>query len=139
VIEYRTLNVRIQALHENRYTAIVRGPDGDGQAEFELTFSERDLDAVAADVSRPRATRRRIESVESAHTREFGARLFDVIFQESTRDVLRASLSQARRDNYGLRLMLELEGAPQLRNVLWELLWDSTRFISTSAYTPASV
>jgi DNA-binding beta-propeller fold protein YncE len=136
VIEYRTLNVRIQALHENRYKAIVRGPDGDGQAEFELTFSERDLDAVAAAVSRPRATRRRIESVESAHTREFGARLFDVIFQESTRDVLRASLSQARRDNYGLRLMLELEGAPQLRNVPWELLCDSTRFISTSAYTP---
>ncbi len=33
-------------------------------------------------------------------------------------------------------MLLQLDGAPQLRNVPWELLWDSPRFISTSAYTP---
>jgi YVTN family beta-propeller protein len=136
VIEYRTLNVRIEALHQDRYKAIVRGPDGDGQAEFELTFGERDLDVVAAVVSRPRSARRRIESDESAQAREFGERLFDLIFRDTARDVLRAALSQARSENQGLRLMFQLDGARQLRNVPWELLWDSPRFISTSAYTP---
>jgi DNA-binding beta-propeller fold protein YncE len=136
MIEYRTLSVRIEALHDDRYKAIVCGPDGDGQAAFELPFDARALDALASAVSRPRSARRRIETDESAQAREFGERLFDLIFRETARDVLRASLSQARRDNHGLRLMFQLDGARQLRNVPWELLCDSTRFISTSAYTP---
>jgi DNA-binding beta-propeller fold protein YncE len=136
VIEYRTLSVRIEVLHGDRYKAIVRGLDGDGQVEFELPFDGGDFDEVASAVSRPRSARRRIESDESVQAREFGERLFELIFRETARDVLRASFAQARRENHGLRLMLQLEGAPQLRNVPWELLCDSTRFISTSAYTP---
>jgi DNA-binding beta-propeller fold protein YncE len=135
-IDYRTLNVRIQALHGDRYKAIVRGPDGDGQAEFDLVFGEGDLDELAAAVGRPRSARRRIESDESARAREFGGALFELIFKDTARDVLRAALAQARRENLGLRLLLQLDGARQLRNVPWELLWDSPRFISTSAYTP---
>lgn len=136
MIDYRTLNVRIEALHGDRYKAIVRGPDGDGQAEFELVFGEGDLDELAAAVSRPRSARRRIESDESARAREFGGDLFELIFKDTARDVLRAALAQARRENLGLRVLLQLDGARLLRNVPWELLWDSPRFISTSAYTP---
>jgi DNA-binding beta-propeller fold protein YncE len=136
MIEYRTLSVRIESLHEDRYKAIVCGPDGDGQAVFELPFDGPVLDALASAVSRPRSARRRIESDESAQAREFGERLFDLVFRDTARDVLRSSLTQARRENHGLRLMFQLEGARQLRNVPWELLCDSSRFISTSAYTP---
>ncbi len=136
MIEYRTLNVRVEALQGDRYKAIVCGPDGDGQTVFELPFDSRTLDALASAVSRPRSARRRIETDESAQAREFGERLFDLVFRDTARDVLRASFSQARRDNHGLRLMFQLDGARQLRNVPWELLCDSTRFISTSAYTP---
>jgi streptogramin lyase len=136
MIEYRTLSVRIEALHDDRYKAIVCGPDGDGQTVFELPFDAYALDALASVVSRPRSPWRRIESDESAQAREFGGRLFDLVFRETARDVLRASYSQARRENQGLRLMFQLDGARHLRNVPWELLCDSTKFISTSAYTP---
>jgi DNA-binding beta-propeller fold protein YncE len=136
MIDYSTLNVRIEALGGDRYRVIVRGTDGDGQCEFGLGFESTDLDTLAAAVSRPRSARRRIESDESAYARTFGARLFQLAFQDTARDVLRASLGRARHENKGVRFLLELDGARQLRNVPWELLWDSPRFISTSAYTP---
>ncbi|HKP92058.1 MAG TPA: CHAT domain-containing protein, partial [Thermoleophilaceae bacterium] len=136
MIEYRTLNVRVEALHEHTYEVIVQGPGGDGRAHFEVPADMPDLDAVASAVSRPRAARRRIETDESALAREFGRRLFDLVFQGTARDVMRMSLSEARSEDHGLRLMLELEGAPKLRNVPWELLWDRPKFVSTSAYTP---
>jgi hypothetical protein len=136
MIRYSTLSLRLQELRDDLYEVTVQGPDGDGRAQFELSFGAPDLDAVAAAVSRPPSTRRRIESDESALARAFGKQLFDLIFQGTTRDVLRASLSQAHREDRGLRLMFQLEGAPRLRNVPWELLWDQPKFLSTSAYTP---
>lgn len=136
MIDYRTLKVRIEALGGVRHRTTVRGMDGDGHCEFDLGFGPTDLDALASAVSQPRSARRRIESDESAYARLFGGQLFDLVFQSTARDVLRASLGRARHENMGLRLMLELDAAPQLRNVPWELLWDSPRFISTSAYTP---
>jgi YVTN family beta-propeller protein len=137
VIEYRTLNVRIDALHGDRYKAIVRGPDkAEGESEFELTFDDVDFDAVAAAVSRPRSARRRVESDESAQARLLGERLFELIFQTSARKALDESLMQTHQASEGLRFVFQLDGAGPLRNVPWELLWDSPRFISTSAYTP---
>jgi hypothetical protein len=136
VIDYRTLNVRVEHLHEHTYEAIVHGPGGDGRVQFDVPTDMPDLEAVAVAVSRPRSARRRIETTESALAREFGERLFDLVFQGTARDVMRMSLAEARNDEQGLRMMLELEGAPGLRNVPWELLWDRPKFISTSAYTP---
>lgn len=136
MIEYRTLNVRVEHLREHTYEAIVHGPGGDGRVQFDIPADMPDLEAVAVAVSRPRSARRRIETTESALAREFGQRLFDLVFQGTARDVMRMSLAEARNDEQGLRVMLELEGAPHLRNVPWELLWDRPKFISTSAYTP---
>lgn len=133
---YRTLKVRVEALHGDRYKAIVSWPDGEGKAEFELPFEDVELDALAAVVSRPRSPRRRIESDESAQARAFGERLFGLVFQDTASRVLDDALSQTRRNDEGLRMMLQLEGARGLQNVPWELLCDSTRFVSTSSYTP---
>jgi streptogramin lyase len=136
MIDYRTLSVRIEWLHDNRYKAIVCGPDGDGQSEFEMPFDERQLDALATVVSRPRSARRRIESDESAQARAFGQRTFELVFTGTARDVLSTAFAQARRENHGLRLMFQLDGAGRLRNVPWELLCESTKFVSTSSYSP---
>lgn len=135
MIGYRTLNVRLQALGANRYEAIVQGPEGDGHSQFELSFDEGEQQQIQQAVSRPRSARRRIESDGSAHAREFGQRLFDTVFSGATRDVLRTSFAQAGREQQGVRLMFQLDSAPQLRNVPWELLWDKPRFMSTSAFT----
>ena len=137
-MEYQTLSVSLQELDGGAsYEAVVRGPGGDGRARFELPFGEQDLDAITAVVSRPRSARRKLESHQSAQARDFGSRLFELIFQGSARDVLVTSMSSALgTEERGLRVMFDLEGAPALRNVPWELLWDKPDFISISAYTP---
>ena len=134
--EYDTITVSLQELGEDRYTAIVHGRSGDGRSEFELPLGEEELDALAAAVSRPRGAWRRIESDQTATAREFGTKLFDLVFQDTAGDVLRASRAEARSRHAGLRLMLELDGARNLRNVPWELLWDSPNFFSIAPDTP---
>jgi uncharacterized RDD family membrane protein YckC len=137
-MDYLTLSVTLQALDgEGRYEAAVRGPVGDGRAQFELPFGEQDLQAITAVVSRPRSSRRRMETEQSAQAREFGKGLFDLIFQGGARDALISSLAHAQSvEDRGLRVMLQLDRAPALRNVPWELLWARPDFVSISAYTP---
>ncbi len=137
-MDYLTLSVTLQALDgETRYEAVVRGPGGDGRAQFELPFGDEDLQAITAVVSRPRSSRRRMETEQSAQAREFGKGLFDLVFQAGARDALISSLAHAQSvEDRGLRVMLQLDGAPALRNVPWELLWDRPDFVSISAYTP---
>jgi YVTN family beta-propeller protein len=137
MIDYLTVSVRIEALYADNYKAIVSGPGGGvGHAEFEMPFDERELEALAKIVSRPRSVRRRIESDESAQAREFGERLFEQIFKGKAHEVLSDAQSRMRQTGQGMRMRFQLENARSLRNVPWELLCDSTRFVSISAYSP---
>jgi uncharacterized RDD family membrane protein YckC len=137
-MDYLTLTVSLHALDgDARYEVVVRGPGGDGRARFELPFGEQELREITAVVSRPRSSRRRIETDQSARAREFGMGLFDLVFQGGARDALVSSLAHARSaEDRGLRVMLQLDRAPELRNVPWELLWVKPDFVSISASTP---
>ena|GEM_PF-2588320 len=135
MIGYSTLHIHIEALYGDRYRAVVRGLE-EGRSEFELRFDEEELDSLAGAVSRARAKRGRTEADGTARAQEFGRELFDLIFTQDARDVLRDSMAKARQEDRGLRFMLHVDGAGQLRNVPWELLWRAPGFVSMSAYTP---
>lgn len=136
MVEYSTIRVCLQSLGGDLYESIVRGPSGDGRTQFELSFGIDDRRELARTVAHSRARLRRIETTESTYARAFGERIFGLVFKDTALDVLRASSRQVQEGGGGLRFMFELEGAPKLRNVPWELLYDPPRFISTSAETP---
>ena len=86
-------------------------------------------------MSRGRGTRR-VETSESARAKRFGRELFAALFQGEVRDVYRACLADARRQNRGLRVTLALTKVPELMDVPWEYLYDEPDFLAVSVWTP---
>lgn len=89
-------------------------------------------------VGRVRRGVRRLESPEMQAAKQFGGKLFDAVFSDDVRGALRSSIEAAHREDAGLRLRLRLAGAPELVDLPWEFLYNSSlnRFLALSNTTP---
>lgn len=117
---------------------VLRSPMGSASSRFVLPFSDIEIENVLLKLSRVRRGMRRLESPEMEAARGFGGRLFDAVFSEETRSLLRSSLSEANRQDAGLRLRLRFGDAPELMELPWEYLYDRTgdHFFVLSSETP---
>ena len=79
---------------------------------------------------------RRVESPELDLVRRFGSRLFASVFTGPVRDLYRESLGASRGRGNGLRITLELDGAPALMHLPWEYLYEEPSFLAISTWTP---
>lgn len=117
---------------------MIDSPTGQGSTEFELPFSEIELENFLLKIGRPRAGVRRIESPENAAAREFGTRLYGAVFAQDVGTQWMRSVDSAEREQCGLRLRLRLSEAPQLSDLPWEYLYSpsSDDFVVLSSWTP---
>ncbi len=104
----------------NTYRArVLRSRAGEGSVEFELPFSELELENLFLKLGQPRRTLSRkihgSDSPEMVAAKQFGAKLFAAVFQGDIYASLRTSLDQARAENHGLRILLRL--SPELANL----------------------
>jgi hypothetical protein len=112
------------------------GAGGEAWGEFEVPFSELELENFVLKVGGRRRVSRRVDSPEMDLVRRFGQGLFESVFQARVRDVYRTSVSAARNEGKGLRISLSLAGTPELMDLPWEFLYDDPRFLSVSTWTP---
>jgi hypothetical protein len=70
--------------------------------------------------------------------REFGAQLFEAVFDGEVYACLRGSRDEAESQGKGRRIRLRLDDVPELANVPWEYLYHPTldRYLARSALTP---
>ncbi len=135
---YLNLDLRIES-EQGRYRArVIDSPAGQSQALFDLPFSPLELENFMLRLGRSQRGVRRLESPEMQAAKDFGGRLFNAVFAGDVRACLRSSLSEAENRGAGLRIRLHLLDAPDLINVPWEFVYDSTvnRFLTLSTETP---
>ena len=118
------------------YRVVATSPSGEAQGRFELPFSDIELENFVLKIGRTRRGERRFESPEMELAKAFGGRLFSSLFDGDVKDLFRSSFADARTGNRGLRIALLLTGAPELRQVPWEFLYDDPSFMSISTRTP---
>ena len=108
------------------------------RADFALPFSEYEIENLFLRVGRPRRGVRKIESPEMKAAKAFGAKLFDAVFTGEVFALWRTSFNFAAAQNKGLRLRLRLTETPELLDLPWEFLYDSTRsqFVALLTKTP---
>jgi formylglycine-generating enzyme required for sulfatase activity len=120
------------------YRAHVQSCAGEGSVDFSLPFEAYELENL---ILRMGHTRRGLrgrgaDSDEARAAKEFGAKLFGVVFRGDVYACLRASLEQCHTQDQGLRVLLRLP--PKLADLPWEYLYNPAlkEFFSLSVNTP---
>jgi CHAT domain len=136
VTDYGELKIRIERGDGDVFRVFASGMSGEAAGEFQVPFSDLEVENFVLRMGRSRSMMRRAESPEMRLVTEFGGRLFDALFQSRVRDLYRDSISVAKRDEKGLRVTLALTGVPELMHLPWEYLYDDPSFLSISTWTP---
>jgi Tol biopolymer transport system component len=137
-MNYLNFDIHIDRSDQGYRVKIVNSPAGQADAEFSMPFSELEVENFILRVGRTRKGVRRLESPEMEAARQFGGRLFEAVFDDEIRGHLRTSLNEANQQDAGLRFRLHLADAPELADLPWEYLYDSTldEFLVLSVQTP---
>ena len=137
-ISYLDFDLLIEPSGQGYRAQVLDSPAGQASADFTLPFDDRDVENFLLRVGRPSRTVRRLESSEMEAAKAFGARLFDAVMGGEVRGSFRSSLDEANRQGAGLRIRLRLRNAPQLADLPWEYLYNSSlnRFLALSVETP---
>lgn len=138
-LNYYDFELKIEREGQRYRARVIRSPAGEASNTFALPFSEDQLELLILKLGRLRRSTRRIHSTEMAAAREFGGKLFEAAFGGEVRVCLRSGLDNVyRQDGVGLRIKLRLQEVPELMNLPWEFVFDSSfdRFLAQSAQTP---
>lgn len=137
-INYLDFDLLIERAGDTYRARVTNSPAGQAATDFKLPFSDLELENFLLKMGRTRRGVRRLETQELEASKDFGAKLYQAVFQDEVRGVLRSSLDQAQRQNSGLRLRLSLTGASELANLPWEYLYlpSLNRFLALSDETP---
>jgi tetratricopeptide (TPR) repeat protein len=139
--EYIDFDLEISQQSEPRkYSVAARSSEGEAQGEMHFPFDEWELKDKLRDLEvallRSGGTRRRFGMAEEQAVQDFGRELFDALLVGEVRVRYEASLREARRQNKGLRLKLQVQPS-ELSALPWEFLYDSERdYLGLSTMTP---
>jgi formylglycine-generating enzyme required for sulfatase activity len=137
---YLNFDISIERAGEFYRARVLQSCAGEGSIEFELPFSEYELENFILKMGHARrSTRRKIrgsDSPEMAAAKQFGGKLFGAVFQGDVYACLRASLDEARSQDQGVRVLLRL--APDLADIPWEYIYNPAwnQFFALSTDTP---
>ncbi len=117
---------------------VVSSPAGVAGCDFTLPFSDLEIENLILRMGQVRSGLRRRESPQTQAAAEFGRRLFTAVFGGEIDACWRSSLASAGQQNARLRVRLRLSDAPELLDLPWEYLYDSSsdRFVAFFTKTP---
>ncbi len=135
---YADFDLLIERTGKKYRARVLNSPAGPATHDFTLPFSDEKLENFILRISQGRRTMRTIKPVEVDASREFGDVLFKAVFAGTVADCWRNSLATLDPNQQSLRLRLRLSDAPELVDIPWEYLYDSTnrRFLALSVDTP---
>lgn len=139
---YEDFDLAIERSGARYRSRVLNSPDGSASSEFDLPFSDMELENFVLRFGQTRRTMRHIGAAsETTHRslREFGARLYGALFNGPVSERLRGSLALVgQKPGAGLRIRLRLSDAPELIDMPWEYLFDASsgRFLTLSVDTP---
>ena len=136
--KYVDFDLAIEKTPEGYRARVLNSPTGQASADFDLPFSDLEVENFVLRLARPRSGVRRIESQEMEAAKDFGGKLFHSVFSGEVLGVLHSSMAEAAQNQTGLRIRLRLSDAPDLVDLPWEFLYSPgvNRFLSLSVDTP---
>jgi hypothetical protein len=136
-LSYLNFDLVVERTPAGYRARVPEGSTGPG-TDFQLPFSELELENFVLRVGRTRRGVRRLASPEMQAAQSFGERLFDAVFAGEIRRQFQARLAEAHAQEAGIRIRLNLTAAPDLSNLPWEYLYNRRldRFLALSVESP---
>src|SRR5829696_462062 len=139
--DYVDFELEIRKGARRKYPVCVRSPEGEAQGEMRFPFTKQELQDKLKDLETTvllsGRRSRRIRTPEAQSVQDFGQALFQALLCGDVRTQYDLSLREAKQQNKGLRLKLDIQ-APELTVLPWEFLYDPGRnvYLSLSSKTP---
>jgi hypothetical protein len=136
--DYLDFDLHIERTDQGYRARVLNSPSGQASDDFDVPFSDLEVENFWLRVGRTRTGVRRLSSPEMATAEQFGARLFRSVFSGDVYGCLHSSLAEADQQEAGLRIRLRLSDTPELVDLPWEYLYNPSvnRFLSLSVETP---
>lgn len=134
---YETLDLLIEENGDRYVARIVNSPVGQAKTTFASPFTPDELHAFFARVAGREPTSGSTLTPKQL-VEQMGTRLFDAAFNGEVLTSYRRSRDAAERQDKGLRVRLRLNDVPELADLPWEYLYDSSRraYLALSKETP---
>jgi hypothetical protein len=134
---YKDFDLLLERAPKGFRAQVLSSSAGQATVEFQLPFSDVELENFLLKLGRTTRAVRRIESTEMTTAKSFGAALFNAVFAGDVRACLRSAVDEARRENTRVRLRFRLAD-PVLADLPWEFLYNPAvnRFLALSVQTP---
>ena len=134
--KYDDLQIRIDREGGGSYRTLASALDGrTGRGAFDPPVTDDELDDFVQRVGLARR-RRGPPAARMQEVKEFGSQLFDALMQDQIARIYEAARTAAQENGRGLRITLQLSGAPELMRLPWEFLYQRPFFLSQSIRTP---
>ncbi len=132
-----TLDLLIEAGADGYRARVLNSPAGQASATFAPPFGSAELEAFMSRVAR-RAPMTGSGGKPEELLKQVGGTLFDAVFRDEVLVSYRRSRDAADRESKGLRIRLRLNEVPELADLPWEYLYDTSRqtFLALSKETP---
>ena len=136
-MNYKDFDLLLERAPKGFRAQVLTSPAGQASVEFQLPFSDVELENCLLKLGRTTRVVRRIESNEMTTAKSFGGALFNAVFAGDVRACLRSAADEAKRENTGIRIRLRLAD-PELADLPWEFLYNPAvnRFLALSVQTP---
>jgi hypothetical protein len=133
---YLNFDMEIQRRASGYAARVLDSPGGQGSAEFQLPFSDLEIENLLLKMGFERGRVRGRDRTKLEAAKQFGGKLFATVFVGEVARCWQTSLEKAAGS--GLRIRLRLSDAPELADLPWEFLYDRTfdNFLNHSVETP---
>jgi CHAT domain-containing protein len=136
VPEYDDLQIRIDREGAGSYRVLALARGGrTGRGTFDPPITDNELDGFVQRVGLARR-RRGPPAARMQEVKNFGSQLFDALIKDQIARIYEAARTAAQENGRGLRITLQLSGAPELMRLPWEFLYQRPFFLSQSSRTP---
>ncbi len=137
---YLDFELKLERKEDQYIARLLQSPAGEASSVFKLPFSDDRLELLVQKLGgHLRSNVRSFHKVEMEAAQELGGKIFDAVFSGDVLGCFRSSLDiVSRNEETGLRIKLRLQEVPELADLPWEFLFDSSlnRFIAQSNQTP---
>ena len=134
---YFNFDLIVECAGEKYRARVFDSPAGQASAEFEMPFSELELENFVLRMGRPRTGVRRVDSTEMEAVKGCGERLFRAVFADDVYACFLRSQDAALEEGKGLRVRLRID-VPEFHDYPWEFLYNAhlNQFLALSKDTP---